>query len=317
MAALQRRSFLIGAACALIAGACGSRRQSQDAATGAAGPSQAELSEIAFVALTFPDGFSAPATLVHGAPQRLPVVLHSRFDTMRQTAPERLRIAVTAAVQPDADAPPDATDAPPEVLFDAEVTAHRDGIITPYYPVLAAFGAPGEYSLALPDHPEVPAVAFLVADAADVAIPAPGEALPAPHTPTFDDARGVTPICTRAIPCELHDLDLADVVGNGRPTALLVATPGFCQTDICGPVVDLLMEQAPARPGVDFVHAEVYVDPSEFSSGRFPETTVVVKALGLPYEPALFVADGEGVIRARLDTTWDRAELTAALSSVA
>ncbi len=310
MAALQRRSFLIGAACALLAGACGSRRRSQDEPTGAAGPSQAELSEIAFVALTFPDGFSAPATLIHGAPQRLPVVVHSRFDTMRQTAPERLRIAVTAAVQPDADAPP-------EVLFDAEVVAHRDGIITPYYPVLAAFGSPGEYSLALPDHPEVPAVAFLVADAADVAIPAPGEALPAPHTPTVDDTRGVSPICTRAIPCELHDLDLADVVGNGRPTALLVATPGFCQTDICGPVVDLLMEHAPARPGVDFVHAEVYADPSEFSSGRFPETTAVVKALGLPYEPALFVADGAGVIRARLDTTWDRAELTAALSSVA
>lgn len=307
MAALERRSFLVGAACAVLAGACGGhggggRGEGADGTASTSGePSQAELSEIAFVTLAIPDGFSVAATLIGGIEQRLPVVVHNRFDTMRETAPDRLRIAVTGGGV---------------TVFNAEVVAHRDGIITPYYPARARFDSPGEYRLSLPGHPEVPAVSFLVAEPGDVAIPVPGEPLPSLHTPTADDARGVTPICTRAIPCPFHDLDLADVAANGRPTALLVATPGFCQTDICGPVVDLLMEEAPGRPGIDLVHAEVYADPSEFSTGRLPETTAIVKALGLPYEPALFVADGDGVVTARLDVTWDRAELAAALATV-
>ena len=62
-------------------------------------------------------------------------------------------------------------------------------------------------------------------------------------TPTFDDARGVDPICTRSPePCPFHDRTLTDVVESGEPVALLISTPGFCQTAICGPVLELLME---------------------------------------------------------------------------
>jgi len=306
MAPLDRRSFLAGAACVVMASACGgggsNRSENANTASGASRPSQAELGEIAFVALTFPDGFSVAATLVHGVEQRLPVVVHNRFDTMRETAPDRLRIAVTGRSV---------------TVFDAEVDAHRDGIITPYYAPRVQFPSPGEYRLRLPDHPEVNEAAFVVADPAEVAIAGPGDELPLPRTPTFADDLGVTPVCTRAIPCPFHEHDLAEAAVNGRPTALLIATPGYCQTDICGPVVDLLMEAAPELPGMDFVHAEVYVDPSEFSTGRFPETTAAVQAMGLPYEPALFVADGDAVITARLDITWDRSELAAALATAA
>ena len=60
----------------------------------------------------------------------------------------------------------------------------------------------------------------------------------------------------------------------------------------------------------------MYVDPSEFANGGFPDLVPAVEALALPYEPALFVADADGTIVARLDTTFDRSELAEALALV-
>jgi len=42
----------------------------------------------------------------------------------------------------------------------------------------------------------------------------------------------------------------------------------------------------------------------------------VIDEYGLTFEPSLFVADESGVIVARLDNVYDRAELRAALSRV-
>lgn len=70
------------------------------------------------------------------------------------------------------------------------------------------------------------------------------------------------------------------------------------------------------RTDLTAVHAEVYVDPSEFGEGAFPATTETVNAYALPFEPHLVVADGSGTVVARLDITWDRGELTDALDLV-
>ena len=77
-----------------------------------------------------------------------------------------------------------------------------------------------------------------------------------------------------------------------------------------------LIDAADGRDDLDVIHAEVYVDPSEFSSGGFPDLTPIVQATNLPFEPALFVLDGDGTVQARLDTTFDRSELAEALSLV-
>jgi hypothetical protein len=90
---------------------------------------------------------------------------------------------------------------------------------------------------------------------------------------------------------------------------LLVSTPAFCQTAICGPVLDLLVERradlAAAHVGV--VHAEVYVDE------KAQEATSTVTTLGLRHEPALFLAAADGTVQNRLDYTFDRTELDQAL----
>ena len=99
--------------------------------------------------------------------------------------------------------------------------------------------------------------------------------------------------------------------------AFLIATPEFCQTAICGPVLDLLVEALPDFPTVTGLHAEVYADPrgtTDPTAGGLAPTT---DAYSLPFEPTLFVADASGRITARLDSVYDRVELRNALEQVA
>ena len=308
MTRLDRRKFILGALAvpsgAALLAACGGDADSVSTGQGsAADPTSSGLPEpstdLSFLVPTFPDGFRSPAAIVAGVEQRITFVVRDEIDIMRQTAPSELAFTVSLG----------------DVAFaDETVRLRSDGVITPYYPIRFTAPQPGEYVATLVDHPGVTPIPFVVMDPADGTIPQVGDTLPVVDTPTIDDARGVTPICTRAIQCPFHEHNLTDMIGNGRPTVLIISTPGFCQTDICGPVVDLLIDGAEGHDDIDFIHAEVYGDPSEFDTGAFPDTTAAVKAMGLPYEPALFVTDANGILAARLDTMWDRSELADALA---
>ncbi len=305
MREVPRRTFLLGglATGSFVLAACGGDDGADD--TSADGvvtrPEGVDATTLAFLVATFPDGFRQAPTLVAGPEQRIAFVVADQIDNMRESAPATIDLRVTRDEA---------------VILETTIEQHVDGIITPYYPAAITFDTIGTYRAELPEFPEVAPVDFVVVEPSEVAIPQAGDSLPAVPTPTDRDALGVDPICTRAIACPFHEHDLAEVVGNGRPTILLVATPGFCQTDICGPVVDLLIDEASERNDLDVIHLEVYVDPSEFASGGFPDLVPAVATLALPFEPALFVADADGTIAARLDTTFDRRELRAALALV-
>ncbi len=298
MTRLDRRTFLVGSATLALATACGGG----DDAESSPQPGSGDASAIAFLVPSFPDGYRSPATLVAGLENRITFVVRDQETVMRSNAPSELAFSIT---QGESD-----------IIYEETVAARADGIITPYFPLRFTPAVAGEYVARLVDHPDVDPIPFVVTDKDAVAIPQVGDTVPIVATPTVDDDLGVTPICTRAVPCPFHDHSFDTVFDNGRPTVLLIATPGFCQTDICGPVVDLLIDASEGRDGIDYVHAEVYVDPSDFDEGTFPDTTDAVAAMGLPYEPALFAMDAEGTLMARLDTTWDRSELDEALSTL-
>jgi len=95
----------------------------------------------------------------------------------------------------------------------------------------------------------------------------------------------------------------------------MISTPKFCSTAVCGPVLDLVLEQVDAHPGMRFVHAEVYNRPEAGSDPASAGVTPAVEAFGLTYEPSLFVADASGIVTARLDNVFDRVELAAALAT--
>ena len=97
----------------------------------------------------------------------------------------------------------------------------------------------------------------------------------------------------------------------------VVATPAFCQTVICGPVLDLLVDLVPDFPDIAFIHAEVFTDPSQNETPPVIEDFApVVRELGLPYEPVFYVVDGDGVVRDRLDYIFDSSDMRASLETV-
>ena len=117
----------------------------------------------------------------------------------------------------------------------------------------------------------------------------------------------MNPICTRDPACPLHKVSLTDALAKGKPVAYLIGTPAYCKTAVCGPVLDLLLAEQPKRPDFTMVHAEVYTDDT------LEAIAPAVTAYHLNFEPALFVANDQGVLVARLDSIYDTRELTAAL----
>jgi hypothetical protein len=124
-------------------------------------------------------------------------------------------------------------------------------------------------------------------------IPRPGEKAPVIHTPTAQDVGGdLSKLTTRIPPDTQNKVDYADALGK-EPVVLLFATPEFCQSRVCGPVVDVA-EQAKQEYGdkAAFIHMEIYNenDPGE-------RVRPQVRAFHLPTEPYLFTIDHEGVVR--------------------
>ena len=194
------------------------------------------------------------------------------------------------------------------------LTAVRHGVELgqAYYPFTTALDRPGVYTLAVEVEGQTATAAVDVTDPTEVVIPKVGEPLPPFDTPTVADGRGVDPICTREPACPLHDVTVTQALDAGRPVVYLIGTPAHCKTAVCGPVLDLMLDERETRgDAVTMVHAEVYTDDTI--------TTVApaVRAYELDFEPVLFFADSDGMLVERLDSIWDGAELAAGLDRLA
>jgi hypothetical protein len=283
MRALTRRGFLALSAGGLVTACGGSGGGGSSTASGASG---------SVVAVRyFPDGIHAA-----GRPERLPFGLAGSDGVPLSDGPPTLAFTVT--------------DAAGKVVAEGEASRHGDGIPRPYYPVELDLPAAGVYTLAGRTALGPVDAAIRLAAPGSVRLPGAGDRMPPFDTPTVADARGVDPLCTREQPCPFHGKTLTEALAAGRPVAYLVGTPAHCQTGICGPVLDLLIAQATDFPGT-VVHAEVFADPD----GR--QVAPAVKALGLDFEPLLFVIGADGVVRRRLDVIYDAAELRSALAGTA
>lgn len=190
------------------------------------------------------------------------------------------------------------------------VARHADGLPRPYYPLVTTVDDPGIYTARVTLDGVGAEMAIQVHSAADVTLIMPGAKMPALETPTLDDPRGVTPICTREQVCPLHDITVADALTEGTPTALLVASPAFCQIAICGPVLDVLLDVTTDFPDVRFIHAEVYADPAESIDALAP----AIEPLHLHFEPCLVLVGSDGLVADRIDTIYDRVEARARLA---
>jgi hypothetical protein len=286
---VSRRWFLAGSAALVAAAACGSDDDdARPAVTTRAG------------ADTTPD-------------QQLNVLVGT-FNTLAGRPDERVSLLIV-----DADREPIDTDEPVAVAFGVAPQSrqlgppvlaerHSDGLLTPYYLVKTQFPSPGAYALAARVGDRQATAAVEIVDPAGDPSPKPGDPMVVTPTPTPANAQGVDPICTREPVCPLHTVSLDAALTERKPLVVLFATPAFCQTATCGPVLDVLLaEQAAFADRVRFVHVEVFRDRTA------KVTAPGVNAYQLQAEPWLFLAGADGRVRERLSGPYDKTELRSAL----
>lgn len=285
---LTRRGLLLGAAGLVVLAGCGDgSSDGDDAADDAARPGGGDDRAGGRSLAEYFDRNRVAA----GREVRLAIGLVGADGVTLMDVPAEVQVAVAPAGGPAGPA--------------QTVARHDQDVPRPYYPVRATFPEPGMWELVVTAGDDMIRGALSAVEGTPV--PGPGDPLPALATPTTADPRGVDPICTAEPPCPLHAQSADEVLAAGRPLALLVSTPAFCAIGICGPVLDVLQDAAAGRDPIGFVHAEVYTDRTASA------TTPTVTALGLTFEPALFLVGSDGVIADRLDVVYDRAEVAAAL----
>jgi hypothetical protein len=149
---------------------------------------------------------------------------------------------------------------------------------------------------------------------ADV-VPGVGDLAPAVETSTLAD-HSLEEISSDDEPDpDLYELSLDAALSNGRPTVVVFATPAFCVSQTCGPMLDQVKAVATAHPDANFLHVEIY---ENLDATRAEDLIIVpaVIAWGLPSEPWVFVIDAEGIVVARFEGAMMTSELDAALEAV-
>src|SRR5262249_34179355 len=173
---------------------------------------------------------------------------------------------------------------------------------------------PGTYwVLAQPHGSTVSALGNLVVAPQSYSM-AVGARAPRSDTPTLTTSHGrLAPLPTPTHPDRrLYTTSVAQAAAAHEPFVVTFATPKFCTSRTCGPVVDVVskVRQELARTPVRFIHVEVYKDNDPAKGyNRW------MRQWGLESEPWVFLVGRDGRIKAKFEGSVSVAELRTAVES--
>ena len=292
---VSRRVFLSAAGLAAVAAACGG----DDTKTEAGAGGGAGATSTSVPGLQPLNAQVASQDLYVGGEQRLAIgIFRLKADeTIELVQGEEVIVELT---------PPNETARPPQAA-----TFHADGLPPDrgVYVTHAVFDTAGVWDALVTVGDLKASVAFEVKD--EPSAPKEGSRLPSVKTPTTADPADVDPICTRTPACPFHAVSLDDALGGDLPIVVMISTPAFCTSRVCGPVLDLMVDLAPEfDERATFIHIEVWKD------NQAQEFAPAVAAFGIETEPWVFAAEPGGAVAARLDGAFDRTEVRGLIESV-
>jgi hypothetical protein len=145
--------------------------------------------------------------------------------------------------------------------------------------------------------------------------PALGAKAPVSATPTLATTGGkLGPLTTATHPDRhLYTTSIAQALATHVPFVVTFATPKFCTSRTCGPVVDVVshVRKQLSRTAVRFIHVEVFThnDPAR-GYNRW------MRQWGLQSEPWVFLVGRDGRIKAKFEGPVSVRELRAAVRSL-
>jgi hypothetical protein len=128
------------------------------------------------------------------------------------------------------------------------------------------------------------------------------------RTPTLATVHGNASLATTRMPPDIGLLkySVATSLAEHKPFVVVFATPKFCSSRTCGPVVDVVdaVRRQMRRSDLRFIHVEIYEanDPTK-GYNRW------VREWHLPTEPWVFVVGADGRIKAKFEGSVSRSEL--------
>jgi hypothetical protein len=142
--------------------------------------------------------------------------------------------------------------------------------------------------------------------------PAVGSRAYPSQTPTIASAHGRFSALTTRVPPDraLLRTSIARALAAHDPFVVTFATPRYCVSQTCGPVVDVVdrIRETYAHTPIRFIHVEIYTDNNP-SKGR----NRWVRQWHLPTEPWTFLVGRDGRIKAKFEGAVSAHELRRAI----
>lgn len=183
------------------------------------------------------------------------------------------------------------------------------------YRAIVVFDQPGEWQIAVRSSGGDGTTPIPFAVAAEGRTPGVGDQAPVVETRVAIGG-DISSISSDPDPApRFYEMSLADAIGSARPTVVVFATPAWCTSATCGPVLDTVKDVARNMPDVNFVHVEIYEDPHVADQSML-RVVDAVEAWGLPSEPWVFVVDRDGVITAKFEGIVSADEIEAAVKEL-
>jgi hypothetical protein len=170
---------------------------------------------------------------------------------------------------------------------------------------------PGRYWLvAQPDGAKIQALGELEVKARSDSV-AVGEQAPRSATPTLVNTHAVSELTTRVPPDRaLLHYSISGSLAAHKPFVVTFATPRFCTSRTCGPVVDVVeaVRRRFSSHGVRFIHVEVYKrNRPALGYNRW------MRQWGLRSEPWTFLVGRDGRVKAKFEGSVSVQELESAV----
>lgn len=203
---------------------------------------------------------------------------------------------------------------PPAAGWQGQAINYSDYEV-PYWVVVPDIDSAGPWGLAadltLADGTKTQAQ-FAVQVAEHNQSPAIGDQAPASTNRTLDSVDDIGQLTSGQEPEPgLYQMTVAEAIQSGDPTVVTLATPAFCQTKICAPVVrSIETVYDELGQNANFIHLEIY---KEFEPLVAADE---VEEWGITSEPWTFVLDGTGKVVSRLGGPVSPKELAEALTPV-
>jgi hypothetical protein len=145
-----------------------------------------------------------------------------------------------------------------------------------------------------------------------------GDAAPPSEQATLGTVTAIEEIDSSYPPrTAMHDTTIASAISSGSPSVVAFATPAFCTSRTCAPVMDTVMDPLFTTYGdrAEFIHVEPYVLRdlrSSFARNPVP----AAREWQLQTEPWIFVVGRDGRVTAKFEGIVSVDEVESALKAV-